>query len=403
MGLLSILLLSAILVGALALLGVSNFYSWLLYLLEKDKRASIKYLLYALVLFIPAPIYAFWVLDKFSIEILSKFAIIIFIVSSLFGLSIFLLFIHFLFEKRVKNTLITLFIGGVIFLFFALSAYFSFAPLVHDYYANKKITAQQTLKSCHNGNAYDCFKMAQFYQNAEGVKQDNTKAIEMYKKAMKGNSRCASFELGVIYEKGEIVEKSFKNAVGYYEKACQLGSLKGCLKLAYFYQEGRGVNKDREKAEAIFFDYCMSYIEEACEAYLEIHPSKALLKYSTKNEFNGKLVDDPSSWSRAFASSLPGNIEVLKSLFKSSSGLCCSKYWFYFKLKMSQQDLKIALLNFEKLDKKEAKKLEGIFPTSFNFEGIENYDIYQNRRVTIFVDKNRDIIYLYGYVYVEGK
>jgi len=399
-----------IVVVALAIFGVANLYQWSLYLLEKSPKKSNKYLLYGLLLIFPAPIYIDYVIRELSLvlpshlEYINRPAVFIFILSSLIGLSIFLLFLNFFFEKKIKNVFITLIMGSVVFVFFAPSMYFTVTPFVKKYYADKTSVAKGVLERCsERGSDYACMKMAKLYIEGEGVEQDYAKAIALYEKSSEANSSYGSYQLGLIYEEGEIAKRDLTLSTSYYKKSCQLGSINGCMKLASSYATGRGVRQDMESAEALYFKYCISGTKDACLGYLDIHGRKSMKSYSTDKGFNGKLEDDPSNWSRAFSTPLPENITILKSLFKSSYGLCCTRYSYYFKIKMSDRDRKIALSKLEKIKEEDVEELEDIFPENFKLETFDNYEIYKENGVSILVHKKTNVIYLHEDVYIDGR
>ena len=120
-------------------------------------------------------------------------------------------------------------------------------------------------------------------------------------------------------------------------------------------------------------------------------------------EFDGKLEDDPSNWSRAFSTPLPENITILKSLFKSSYSYCCTRYSYYFKIKMNDRDKTVALSKLEKIKEEDIKKLENIFPQNFKLETFDNYEIYKENGVSILVHKKTDVIYIHEDGYIDGR
>lgn len=389
-----------IMVVALAVWGVANFYQWLRYLLQKKEEASIKYFWYGWVLITPAPIYILHIITRLQIDYLNHFAIGVFILSSLFGLGIFLVFVQFFFEKQIKNVIITLFMGSVVFLFFAPSAYFTFSPVVQNYFDNKMQDAQSTLDLCNQrNNDYYCLEMAKLYIEGDGVEQDYAKALKLYNKRADANSSFANYALGDMYEEGKIVSTDAKKALSYYKKACSLKNTDGCIKVAEYFMQGRIVEKDVSKAEATFFNYCIRGSQSACKHYLTIHPSVTIKRYSTDKEFNDVLKDDPSNWNRAFDTPQPRNLNILKSQFKSSSGLCCTRYSFDFKIEMNSKDREIALANFDL--KEEA--VNDLFPMDFLDDKSEKYWVFSENTLYVAVDKRTKVIYIHYDGYIDGR
>ena len=86
---------------------------------------------------------------------------------------------------------------------------------------------------CNKGNgdlaqAESCYNLGLMYYNGKGVRQDDAKAAELYKKAcgMKYGDACNN--LGRLYDRGEGVRQDKSIAKEYYGKACDLRSQKGC-------------------------------------------------------------------------------------------------------------------------------------------------------------------------------
>jgi len=290
--------------------------------------------------------------------------------------------------------------GSLIFLFFAPSAYFTFAPFVKDYYADKVRVSKMILKNCEEGKSYYCEEMAEQYRDGDGVEKDYAKAIIFYKKASNLNDSSATYKLGLLYKEGEVISRDFSISTRYYQKACIQGSSTGCVQLGSNYFEGKGIEKDVDKAEGIFFKYCLGNVTESCKRYLDIHETKTLIRYAPYKEFNGVLKDDPSSWSLAFSTPLPGNIVVLKSLFKSSSSLGSADYPYDFKIKMSEHDRKIALSEMERISFESVK-----YKNFGNFvdENMENYWIYEIGGLFLLEDKRTKEMYIYRFLSPDVK
>ena len=60
------------------------------------------------------------------------------------------------------------------------------------------------------------------------MRQDYTKAIELYKKAANQGMADAQYNLGVIYNKGKGVHQNYAIAKEWYGKACDDGLQDGC-------------------------------------------------------------------------------------------------------------------------------------------------------------------------------
>lgn len=69
--------------------------------------------------------------------------------------------------------------------------------------------------------------LAFMYDMGEGVEQNYTKAMELYKKAIDLGNEIAIFNLGLMYEYGKGIEKNIDNAIKYYKEAADMGDQKG--------------------------------------------------------------------------------------------------------------------------------------------------------------------------------
>ena len=66
------------------------------------------------------------------------------------------------------------------------------------------------------------------YENGQGVKQDYSKSVELYKKACNGGYNRGCFNLGAFYLKGKGAKQDYHIAKEYFGKACKLGFQSGC-------------------------------------------------------------------------------------------------------------------------------------------------------------------------------
>ena len=76
------------------------------------------------------------------------------------------------------------------------------------------------MASCHN--------MGTFYELGQGVKQDYTKALELFKKACDRAYGPACASLGELYIDGRGAQADIKLARRYLSRACELGGRDAC-------------------------------------------------------------------------------------------------------------------------------------------------------------------------------
>ena len=65
------------------------------------------------------------------------------------------------------------------------------------------------------------------YDMGEGVEQNYTKAMELYKKAIDLGNEYAMCNLASMYEDGKGVERNIDNAIKYYKDAADRGVQRG--------------------------------------------------------------------------------------------------------------------------------------------------------------------------------
>lgn len=98
-----------------------------------------------------------------------------------------------------------------------------------DYYNAKKYYEIACNKG--NGDLYQsepCSNLGIMYHYGKGVRQDYTKASELYRKACDMKYDLACNNLGVLYDGGQGVRQNRSTAKQYYGKACDLGEQLGC-------------------------------------------------------------------------------------------------------------------------------------------------------------------------------
>ena len=81
-------------------------------------------------------------------------------------------------------------------------------------------TPEALQRGCDRGVAAACAHLGFRYAWGVGVRQDKSKAVELYTKACDGGDATGCFSLGVRYEKGDGVRQDKSKAVELYTKAC---------------------------------------------------------------------------------------------------------------------------------------------------------------------------------------
>nr|MBQ5526093.1 SEL1-like repeat protein [Succinivibrionaceae bacterium] len=93
------------------------------------------------------------------------------------------------------------------------------------------------------GDPSDYLKLARLYENGTGVSQNDSEALEWYRKAAEKGNADAQIELGKRYFEGRGVSANEAEAVVWYRKAADKGNTEAQLELGDRYFEGRGVEQ----------------------------------------------------------------------------------------------------------------------------------------------------------------
>ena len=112
----------------LALFGVPKLFDFIKLFHQGEEKKAYKKLLYSFLFVLPFLLFVLFFLGKYGLFYQSMAGI--FLVSSYFGLAVFILFLYSVKKQHIKNSIKSLFMGGVIFIFFAPSGFFTLKPIV---------------------------------------------------------------------------------------------------------------------------------------------------------------------------------------------------------------------------------------------------------------------------------
>ena len=82
------------------------------------------------------------------------------------------------------------------------------------------------------------------YLHGRGVPQDDTRAVEWYRKAAEQGYAKAQNNLGWMYQRGQGVAKDEVEAANWYRKAADQGDVLAQQNMGYMYANGLGVSED---------------------------------------------------------------------------------------------------------------------------------------------------------------
>lgn len=98
------------------------------------------------------------------------------------------------------------------------------------------------------GDPSDYLKLAWLYENGTGVSQNDSEALEWYRKAAEKGNADAQIELGKRYFEGRGVEQKYSTAAEWYRKAAEQGIARAQYQLGLMYSQGQGVERNYVEA-----------------------------------------------------------------------------------------------------------------------------------------------------------
>lgn len=138
----------------------------------------------------------------------------------------------------------------------------------HEFRGEYEKAAELFAEASKRGDLLSTYYLAQYYEQGKGVKQDCTKAAELYVKVSECREplvfadpdmplapQCeAEYTIGCFYERGILPNSSMEKAIEWYLRAVEDGSDEACFKMAQLHFEGRGVAKDYEESARYLYN-----------------------------------------------------------------------------------------------------------------------------------------------------
>ncbi|TQR54205.1 tetratricopeptide repeat protein [Campylobacter troglodytis] len=145
---------------------------------------------------------------------------------------------------------------------------------------------------CQQNSATACFFLGLMYDQAQGVKENESEASRLYELACKKGISSACFNNALLFDKNELTEEADLNfykacqlrhidacrnlglryeerkegstALSFYEKACKFKDGSSCFKLAKLYEEGNLVRQNVQLATRTYRTSCELNFTLAC-------------------------------------------------------------------------------------------------------------------------------------------
>ena len=110
-------------------------------------------------------------------------------------------------------------------------------------------------KLAEKGNTTALINLANLFQQAQGVDENQKKALVYVKKAAGLGDSRAQYELGMAYERGNVIERNLQQAAFWFEKAAQQGDVDAQFALgvmnATAFGQGPKVATEAQREQAV--------------------------------------------------------------------------------------------------------------------------------------------------------
>ena len=159
----------------------------------------------------------------------------------------------------------------------------------------------------------DYLKLARLYENGTGVSQNDSEALEWYRKAAEKGNADAQIELGKRYFDGRGVSANEAEAVVWYRKAADKGNTEAQLELGDRYFEGRGVEQKYSTAA--------EWYRKAAEQGIARAQYQLGLMYSQGQGVERNYVEAAEWYRKAADQGLPEAQRSLAALFVDGNGV----------------------------------------------------------------------------------
>ncbi|OLV23195.1 hypothetical protein BOO17_04845 [Haemophilus influenzae] len=124
------------------------------------------------------------------------------------------------------------------------------------------------LPLAEQGDAQAQGGLGMMYERGLGVKQDDFKAVNWYRKAAEQGDADAQLNLGAMYAIGRGVKQDGVEAVKWFRKAAEQGNADAQAILGFLYLLGeRGVQVNKSLAKEWFGKACDNGNQNGCEYY----------------------------------------------------------------------------------------------------------------------------------------
>jgi TPR repeat protein len=125
------------------------------------------------------------------------------------------------------------------------------------------------------GNTTALLNLANMFQQAQGVDEDQKKALTYVRKGAELGDTRAQYELGMAYERGTILERDLQQAALWFEKAAEQGEMDAQFALgvlnATAFGKGLETATDEQRKQAVaWLSKASAQGHEEAKTYLDL-------------------------------------------------------------------------------------------------------------------------------------
>ncbi|MGE4367555.1 tetratricopeptide repeat protein, partial [Thermomonas sp.] len=131
-------------------------------------------------------------------------------------------------------------------------AFFGAQVVIDSGHGNPPIWGCCTWRLRLRGYANAQYNLALMYAEGQGVPQDETEAVQWYRKAAEQGEAAAQNNLGWMYANGRGVSRDDAEAAKWYRKAAEQGVAAAQYNFGRMYESGQGVDEDKVLAYALY-------------------------------------------------------------------------------------------------------------------------------------------------------
>jgi len=119
---------------------------------------------------------------------------------------------------------------------------------------------------CDAGDATSCASLGAMYeQGGAGVRRNDRRAVELFRKACDGGNAQGCTSLRSMYSQGRGVGRQYDTQdAQHYRQQCDSGRTAACEDLGRMYESGRGVARDSQQARALYARSCQGGNASGC-------------------------------------------------------------------------------------------------------------------------------------------